>query len=335
MIAIGLLMYAIGQFLFGYLNNSYLLVIVRFISGLGISASMTLITSELILTSKSNHRATNIAYLSAALTLGTALGYYLGGFINTNSFLITNFKTNIYANIFYFQALATIIFIVLILLFFKPLKINPKNQQIEIKENKKTYFWEGFKQIKFLSKDLIIFLIALALINTASSNVDKFIDPYFELKKYSPSDLGTYKLIVGIISVITSIIIVPIINKYNQNKLKLMATLQIISAILVFITFRLNNFLLAAYSLLLIYTAIKTIFLPIEQSYISSYANEDNMGKITGVRQSFLSIGTIIGQLFGAFLFNKNALLLFNSSVIIFIIAFVLILTSYRYKKRV
>ena len=113
-----------------------------------------------------------------------------------------------------------------------------------------------------------------------------------------------------------------------------MAILQIISAILVLITFQMNNFLIAAYTLLLAYTAIKAIFQPIEQSYISAYATDENMGKITGVRQSFLSIGTIIGQLFGAFIFDKNATWLFNSSVIIFIISVGLIYLSFNLKKK-
>lgn len=322
----GLLLYALGQFMFGFFNNAYILIVVRLISGFGIAASMTLITSELILNSKPKSRAVNIAYLSAAVTLGGALGYYLGGFINSNQLLITLFKTNIYANVFYLQGVLTLLFAVLILLFFKPLKI------IQINDNKKSYFWEGFKQIKYLSKDLLIFLIALALINIAASNVDKFIDPYFKLLNLLPSDIGNYKLIVGIISVISSIIIVPIINRQSNNKLKLMAVLQLLSAMLVFITFKMENFLIAAYTLLLAYTALKAIFLPIEQSYISTYATEQNMGQITGVRQAFLSIGTIIGQLFGAFLFDKNALWLFNSSVIIFILSIGLIYFSYKLK---
>lgn len=328
-IAIGLFIYGLGQFLFGLFDNQWLLLVVRFISGFGISASMTLITSELILNSNINNRAKNIAYLSAGLTLGSGLGYYLGGLINSNNFFIINLKTNLYHNVFYIQAFLTIMFLVLILVFFKPL---PNNT---VTDNKKTYFWEGFKEIKYLSKDLIIFLIALALINTAASNVDKFIDPYFNLLNYTTKDIGNYKFIIGIISVVSSIIIVPLITKYNKNRLKLMAILQIISAILVFISFRINNFLFAAYSILLVYTAIKAIFQPVEQAYISSYANDTNMGKITGVRQAFLSVGTIIGQSFGAFLFNKNALWLFNSSVIIFILSVFLIAYSYNSRKKV
>lgn len=329
-ISLGLMFYLIGQVLFGLFNNQWLLLIARLLSGLGISASITLITSELIISSEKKFRARNIAYLSASVTIGGSIGYYLGGLINTNPYFINTFNTHLYENVFYIQALFTGVFIVLIMLFFNSKKVIEENVV-----NKRTYFWEGFSKIKYLQKDLIIFLLALVLINVAAMSVDKFIDQYFHLVNYTSGDIGTYKLVIGFVSLFTSIILVPVISRRSKNHLKLMALLQVLSGIIVIVTFNISNFLLAVYTILMIYIIIKAVFQPIEQTYISSYANEDNIGMITGVRQAFLSIGTIIGQLFGAFLVDYNPRLFFTISGILFIVSVGLIFISYKLKNKI
>ena len=59
--AIGLLLYSLGQFGFGYVNNMYLMVGFRFLSGFGVSASMTLFTSHMIEVSSPSNRAKHLA----------------------------------------------------------------------------------------------------------------------------------------------------------------------------------------------------------------------------------------------------------------------------------
>lgn len=327
LIILGILIYSLGQFLFGLRINVGFLLTFRFISGIGIAASTTLLTSEMIISSPPNKRARGIAYAAAALTLGGSSGYFLGGFINNNQAIINILKTDNFSNVFFVQAILGLLFAILLYFIFKPI-------EIVIDESKKrAQFWEGFSDIKYLSKDLIIFLLALALISTAASNVDKFLDPFFKISGLNSGDVGNFKLVVGFVSVFASIALVPIFSKF-KNKLGLMAIFQILSAIIVFITFRMSNFLLAAYTILMVYIMIKAIFQPIEQEYISTYAKNDEVGKIVGVRQSFLSVGTIVGQSFGALLFGKSPLLLFNSSVIIFILSVGLIFISALTRKK-
>lgn len=321
LIIYGILIYSVGQFLFGLRSATPLLLIFRFISGVGIAASTTLLTSEMIINSEPTKRAKNIAYAAAALTLGGSSGYFIGGFINSNNLFIKYLKTDNFSNVFFFQAFLGLLFALLIYLVFKPKKIESSSTKT------RAQFWDGFKDIKYLSKDLIFFLIALALISTAASNVDKFIDPYFKFSGFNPNDVGNFKLVVGFVSVFASIVLVPIFSKF-KNKLNMMAFLQVLSAIIVFITFRMNNFLIAAYTIFMVYIMIKAIFQPIEQEYISTYAKNDEVGKIVGVRQSFLSVGTIVGQSFGSILFGKSPMFLFNSSVIIFLFSVVLIFIS-------
>jgi DHA1 family multidrug resistance protein-like MFS transporter len=57
-----------------------------------------------------------------------------------------------------------------------------------------------------------------------------------------------------------------------------------------------------------------------EQNYISTYADQNTIGTISGIRQSFVSIGNVIGPLFGGVLYSVRPLLLFDVSGILFLV---------------
>jgi DHA1 family multidrug resistance protein-like MFS transporter len=84
----------------------------------------------------------------------------------------------------------------------------------------------------------------------------------------------------------------------------------------------------------MIYIVSKAIYLPLEQNYISLHAQEGKYGRVMGVRQSFLSIGMVVGPLLGGFLYEKSSLLLFDSSALTFVIGVLLLGVVYILEKR-
>jgi len=91
---------------------------------------------------------------------------------------------------------------------------------------------------------------------------------------------------------------------------------------------------LTVYTLFMVYIILKAIFTPLEQNYISSHAKEGEFGKIMGIRQSFLSIGMVLGPLIGGILYEVKPSWLFDSSAIAFIIGFgILLIVLILYKK--
>lgn len=316
-IFIGLIVYAIGQLGFGFVHNQYLMVLFRFISGVGIAAPMTLFISLLIGHSKTN-RTKNLAIYAAFATLGASLGYQFGGYLGDSEFFNNLIKTESYENVFLLQSLLFLVFGIFVLIFIQDYK----------KEDVKSFRRNPFSsllKIKTLDKKLIIFLISLTMITIGSTNVSKYIDVYFNDLNLSTTTLGNFVLITGIVSVITSIFIVPFVSKLKKQ-LVFIIIIQVLSSVIIFYVFRASDFMVTVYSVFMIYVVFKAIYLPLEQNYISRQADEDSIGIVMGIRQSFLSIGNVIGPLFGGVLYGIGPLILFDSSSIFFLIGGFLLL---------
>ncbi len=313
-IVIGLLMYSIGQFFFGYSNNQYLMVFFRLLSGLGVVSSITLYTSYLIEITEKKYRAKYLAFISAAVTLGASFGYYLGGFLSTNPLMIQWFNITNYKEIFLIQAVLNIIYVGIVLILFK-------DRRCAFNVGPKESVFSSLKSIKNIDFRLLLFFISLMIITIGTINLSKYIDVYFNELGYSPLELGTFVMVTGYVSLFTSIFIVPFLARMKKQ-IGLMLVIQIINALIVFYVFRSNNFLLSVYTVYMVYVIFKAIYTPLEQNYISLHAKEGEYGKIMGVRQSFVSIGMVIGPLIGGFLYGKSPLLIFDASAIAFLIGF-------------
>ncbi len=325
-IVIGLLMYSVGQFGFGYSGNQYVMVFFRILSGLGVVSSITLFTSHLIEITDKKDRTRFLAYVGAAVTLGASLGYYLGGFLSTNLFMRDLFNITNNKEIFLIQAVLNILYIGLVMLLFK-------DRKCAMPTNKKTNAFESFKFIKQIDFKLVLFLIALAFITMGAINLNKFIDVYFNDLNFDTLELGTFKMVTGLVSLVTSIFLVPLFARIRKQ-IGLMIGIQVLASIIVFYTFRSSTFLLTVYTFYMIYIITKAVFTPLEQNYISSHAKEGEFGKIMGIRQSFLSIGMVIGPLVGGILYEYKPLWLFDSSAIAFLIGFgILVVVLILYKK--
>jgi len=325
-ILIGLILYSIGQLFFGYVGNQYIMIFFRFLSGIGAVAAITLLTSHIIELSSKDQRAKHLAYAAAALTLGASMGYYLGGFISTNDTIVNFFNIDNYSKIFLIQAIFNTIYAIFLYFTFV-------DSKFDVETPKKGNIFTNLKEVAHIRLSLLFFLISLTFMTIGATNLSKYIDVYFDELGYSPQDLGTFVFATGIVSVITSVFIVPFFSKFRKQ-LVAIAVIQLLSAGIVFYVFRASNFLLAAYTVYMIYVVSKAIYLPLEQNYISLHAQEGKYGRVMGVRQSFLSIGMVLGPLLGGFLYEKSALLLFDSSAMTFIIGVLLLGVVYILEKR-
>ena len=227
-----------------------------------------------------------------------------------------------------FQGISIMILVFLIFLLFKP-------EKVEIDHSKKRLqFWDGFKEIKHIGPEMLFFLLALVFITIGASNVDKYLDLYLKDLGQPANFLGNLKMIIGFVSIFVTALLVPFFMKMKKQ-LTLMAILQALSAVVVFIVFKeTNNFILFIYTFFMIYIVAKAIFAPLEQEYVASFSNENNVATMMGIRQSFYSTGSIIGPLLGGWLYSMNYIYVFNSSVIFFLLGIVLLMLSGYFKKR-
>lgn len=324
---LGLLIYTTGQIGFGYSGNMYWMVFFRFLSGFGVAASMTLFVSHMIEVSMPERRAKHLAWLAAGLALGASIGYALGGFISTNEIVVDFLNTNDLRVVFLIQGLINIIhaFNVFLLI---------DEKDVLNKTSKKPTIIESFKNIKNINFNLLLFLVSLTFISISLTNLSKYLDVYFDNLGYTSGDIGNFVFITGLVSILTSIFIVPLIIKIRRNLLIMIIT-QFISIVVVLYVFRANNFIVTIYTIYMIYVISKAIYQPLEQNFIADNANKGFYSSIMGIRQSFFSIGMIVGPLIGGFLYEQNPRNVFDfSALMIFIGMLLMIIVYFRIKKK-
>jgi len=311
-IIMGLLLYSIGQFGFGYTGTALGMVISRFISGFGVASSFTLMTSQIIELSEAKNRTRNLAYIAASVTLGAALGYGFGGLLSTNSFLTHWLGTDSYNRIFLIQAILNTLYALTIAIWLK-------DDQKPLSRPTKASLFAELKDISKLEPALVLFLVSLAFINIGSVNLSKFIDVYFKELGYNPQELGVFVMVTGFVSVLATLFLVPVFSRFKRQ-LSTIAFIQIASAAIVFWVFRASAFLVMIYTVYMLYIVLRTLYQPLEQSYISAQAKSGKLGSIMGIRQAFVSIGMVIGPIVGGFLYEWAPLRLFDFSAITFLI---------------
>ena len=319
-IVVGLLFYGFGQYMFGNVGNQYWMVFFRFVSGFGVAASSALLISILICESGINSRTKYISWSVAAFTIGSSIGYYIGGQLGDLKFFTDLLKPNLYGNIFLIQGLANTILAGYV---FFALKNMGLNEAVII--DKKPSVFQGFKDIRLLDKTLIIFLLSLTLISIGTINISKFMDKFLIDLGYTSGELGTFVFYTGVVSLFASIVIVPFIAKVKRD-MTIMIYIQILSAIIVYFVFRSNEIMIILYTVFMIYVIFKAVYAPLEQNYISSHASEGKYGTVMGVRQSFFAIGFVIGPLIGGFLYDINPIYVFDFSVAMFVLGGILLL---------
>lgn len=309
-IILGLLLYSLGQWLFGASSNPWLMTGFRFLAGFGVSASVTLLLAHLISIVPKGSRTKYLSMSAALLALGTTFGYQVGGILG-GYFL---------REVFYIQAILNVVYVLIILVVLK---------EAQATKTHTTHFFHQVKMATRLSPTLLMFLVGLSLATMSMTIVTKYLDVYIIDSGYTTRQLGTFVMVTGLVGLFTNFVIVPFLSRFKKE-LFIMKHLQWLSALLIFIVFRGNDLMVMLYSFYMLYVVLRSIFQPFEQNYISLNADETTYSSVMGVRQMFFSIGMVLGPLVAGFVYEQTPRLVFDFSVIIFLLAFVLITLSQR-----
>jgi DHA1 family multidrug resistance protein-like MFS transporter len=112
-----------------------------------------------------------------------------------------------------------------------------------------------------------------------------------------------------------------------------MRYLQLLSALVIVVTFQFAALRLALYTIFMLYVVMKSTFEPLEKHHISLNADDTTYASLMGVRQMFFSIGMVLGPLISGFIYEYNPLFVFYFSALMFVLAFLLITASAKSSK--
>ncbi len=309
-IAIGMAGYGVGQLFFGYGTVIQVILIGRVISGIFAAAIFSNLIASFSEISNDNNRARNISIITSTGMLAGSLGYYIGGKLG----IVFSPAITLIIQGYFCISIAILILIVY-----------PKTATIQ-KERRS--FITNMKLIKTIDEHVIYFMFTILFWTFARNNVAKFFDVYLNNQGFNSESIGSYNMIIGIISAIALVVIVPLLAK----RFKLLTALKV--TLIAMIVFLIAAFTIEAslYVTFLLFSILAAMYLSIEQTYISKNITS-NYGAIIGVRESFKSIGLVTGPLIVTFLFKTIDSNVFYFNALIFILTLLILLKFIKLQK--
>lgn len=317
-LVLGFLVYALGQTLFGFLTNTWLVLIARVISGFGsgaiaVSTLSYVANSEILVDIKQK----SISAFIVANVIGTSIGSALGGIIGNQ------FEGQL-QYVMYLQAIMIVVFSLILLLF--------QNMDDEIKgEVRSKNPLNSLKDIKQINGWYLTFLTILMIIGMNFVNISKYLDKYFTDSGKSTLDIGIFNALGGVVILITNLLILPKISKHFKPMITTILFTFICFATTL-ITFNLPGFT-GIYSVFFVYLVAKTILEPASVNYLSQNT-EVSSGVLLGIRQSFLSLGSIIGIIVAGYIYDYEKLLIFNLCGFLFLFSGIILIILNKKAKR-
>ncbi len=311
--------YSIGQVFFGFLDNIYLVICARFFSGC-FSAGLMVSVISFLDTSRGLKGFDMKRLIPMVLSfnlVGSSLGSYIGGVLGDT----LGGNLNSYQWVLYIQAISLSIFGLILFFFFRL-----TDEELYNENQKRFNFIKNIKNVSKIGLWSIIFLICLTLFNIVFTNMQRYLDYYYADIGKTSSELGLYNLIIGIVTLITNILITPILLKKLKSIVSIIL-FAILGTISIVITFAINKdyLIYMIYTVLMVYIMSKAI---IESGSVSFIQENIKIapGLIMGVRQSFMSLGAVVGPLAGGAIYYS--LPVEERSILFFICALLYLLAA-------
>lgn len=311
--------YSIGQVFFGFLDNIYLVICARFFSGC-FSAGLMVSVISFLDTSRGLKGFDMKRLIPMVLSfnlVGSSLGSYIGGVLGDT----LGGNLNSYQWVLYIQAISLSIFGLILFFFFRL-----TDEELYNENQKRSNFIKNIKNVSKIGLWSIIFLICLTLFNIVFTNMQRYLDYYYADIGKTSSELGLFNLIIGITTLITNILITPILLKKLKSIVSIIL-FAILGTISIVITFAINKdyLIYMIYTVLMVYIMSKAI---IESGSVSFIQENIKIapGLIMGVRQSFMSLGAVVGPLAGGAIYYS--LPVEERSILFFICALLYLLAA-------
>ncbi len=316
--SIGLLGYAVGQFVFMVSKSELSIIVGRMIAGLfmgGCGVNIILYVSK---HSSLKKRAYN---LTIATTLNVAFGpfgYLLGGYIGDYSIRLT----------FITQIISVILIALAYLLFLTDDDVDKKDTTIYrlIMESNPLNVFKLSAQL--ISNYLLVFFIVVALGSFAATGYEQCFN-YFIMDQFGfpPSYNGLLRTAVGFTAlIVNSTICLWILRKTDLSKSLMF--LLLVSSLAMGVIVSLNQVLPFIIANILFF-GINAIREPLLQAILTEKGDTNN-GILIGIYNSMKSLGMVSGSLFAGFIYVVGPRLSFVSAFVVFGLAGALAYINYK-----
>ena len=309
---IGISGYAITMIWFGLANTLWMLFAARILSGVLSSATAPTTMAFIGDSTPENERGGGMGLMGAAGGIGTIVGPVLGGFLADES-LSTPF----------FLAAGLSILSLLLAIVFLPESLPAEARQVSQKKEKLIDLKAWGQAIN----NPIGSLLMLTFISTCGLMIFANVFGLYALEKFDfgPDDVGVMMMVLGLVSAIAQGLLAgPATKKWGDGiviKGGLLATALSFGLML----------LANTYMTILLATAFFALTVALQVPALTSLTSRRAtipQGIAMGLSNSFVSLGRIVGPLFGGYIFDVNIFLPYISGSAIMVIAFIVSLLT-------
>ena len=313
LMAVGFFGYALGQFFFSIARGVPMLLFARVISGLLNGALAVNALSYLISVSDSENRGQYLAMFAMLQSVGTCIGYLIGGVIGDYSLMA----------VFYAQiGAASVLGIVTLLVLRDAPGRTLSTEKIDFtKINPVTSMTTSMRRV---DAAMGVYLAIVFCFGFAMMSYDNYFGYFLRDQFGFPTSYnGYFKALIGVIAIIANSTINMWINKHTDVRKSITAMLLASHSIPAFL------------GVALLYYTCNAITMPILQVMMMKDEDKSETGTISGLFNAFISLGRTFGPLIAAFAYGLNPLYPFVLAAAMYMIAALLsIRNRIQYKNR-
>lgn len=323
MIAFGYFGYALGQTVFAAARSVPMLLAARTISGLLNGALQVNALAYLISVSDSESRGKYMAYYAMLQSVGTCIGYFVGGSIGDYSLML----------VFYIQ-IASVLFLGVI----SPIVLrDAPGRQLEtgrINYQEINPVASMFTSMKKVDAAMGVYLATVFCFGFAMMAYDNYFSYFLRDQLGFPTSVnGYFKALIGVIAIIANSTINMWINKHTDVRKSITVILAMSSvSVAMMVSFKsVLPFMASA----LVYYTFNAITVPVLQVMMMKDEDKNQAGTISGLYNAFWALGRTVGPLIAAFVYGINPLYPFMLAAAVYMLAAVLsVWNRFQYKNR-
>ncbi|XBG73915.1 MFS transporter [Enterococcus cecorum] len=289
MIVLGMSLFAISEFIFGFANDKYIFYLSRGLGGVAVALLMPAVTAFVADMTTVEQRPKAMGYVSLAISGGFIIGPGIGGVLASLGHRVPFFAAGIIAII---GCLLT-----------QSILIEPQHDLLAKNTSQKTNAKEIVRE--FLSKPGVLFIFIIIFIS--SFGLQAFESIYTIMTTiifgFNPAQIAVIITVSGVLALFFQLFLFDhIIRKISE--IGLIQITFFVSAIFIFIIAFTKNSTIFVIATFVVFLAFD-LFRPAVTTYLSKIVGE-NQGTINGLNSTFTSFGNIIGPVASGALFDIN-----------------------------
>ncbi|MNW37637.1 Tetracycline resistance protein, class B [compost metagenome] len=319
-IVVGMLIFALSEWLFGFASSAVLLFAARMLGGIGAALIMPAVMAYTADVTSMEDRATGMGYINAAITTGFIIGPGIGGYIAEFGIRVP----------FYGAAVAGLVAAIATMIVLPESKStaeratgNSGGKLTAVPEKRENIVQQIMKSVRepyFLSL-IIVFVSSFGLANYETV-FGLFVDHRFGFTAKDIAFIITFGSISGAVVQVT--IFGWILKTFGEEKV--VSFCLIVASLSVVLTLVVHKYWLIVLVTFIVFLSID-ILRPTISTQISRMA-DNQQGYIAGLNSAFTSLGNIAGPVIAGFLFDINVNYPFLSASIVLLVCFVLSLRA-------